>query len=264
MSVEDVFRARVDFQIEDDADVWAVTEHLVNHLARLLDQFNGYVQADELRLSDLEDSKIHRPTIESLRNAVRENYLVPAKIHQGFKFKRGVKPPPPDADDSARITFEYEVGMRPDLEVDIWSRFSTDYFSKSSVYVNLESPDKILVDGLKARLVAESERLSTEGVLDVVGAPSVTPLPVTPSPVRTSPNNVFHGPVNVGVIGDGGSVGPIGIMGEPHKPTDGAFPEVRRSWLVRTWQDHTASFVITVVSGIIVAAVAAWLGIQAP
>ncbi|MFE4197833.1 hypothetical protein ACFRJ9_18410 [Paenarthrobacter sp. NPDC056912] len=63
---------------------------------------------------------------------------------------------------------------------------------------------------------------------------------------------------------DGAAVTCRRIKEAVEKRPDGSVDNVSesRSWLKRTWRDHTATFAVTLVAGVLVVAIALWLGLS--
>lgn len=240
------------FDVEDDAAVWTLSDYLARYVTDWVSKLDGYTKANKFRVADAGGSSLERDDIESLRAAVRENHFTPSRLQTSIHFKRGLVPLPEDARDIDRIQFDLTINMLADLEVDLWSDFAGEY-SEPGISVNIESADRLVRDGLEAQLLAESQQLKHE-IAAAAAAPESTPS-------HASQNNVFHGPVNVGVIGEGGAVGSIGSIGSSESAADTKPDSGFAVWIARTWRDHTVTFVLTVVGAVAAAAIGLWIGL---
>ncbi|MGK9221019.1 MULTISPECIES: hypothetical protein [unclassified Microbacterium] len=123
------------------------------------------------------------------------------------------------------VAGERSAGSASRVQIDVWFWFDGE------VQVDLASDSKIALDGLKAKLEAEVEYL-------ISGKDNLS----EPHVIVDSPRQ---------------DVSPA----TADQPSPG--PSDRRSkqqgWFARTWRDHTAAFVTTVLGGVVVAVLIAWL-----
>ncbi|MEV8174954.1 hypothetical protein [Microbacterium sp. NPDC079176] len=247
----DNFKRSVSFSVSTNDDVWNVTQHLFPYIHAALAQFDGFAVQDGVSVRDDEGSSVEREDLEAARAAAREHHIRPSDISARFSFRRGVRPPE-GADERQLEWFRTETIVFSDVVVRLRSMFMGENFKSASLIVELEGSDKSMIDALHAKLSAESQTLEREGL-------AASPEAVPPHSVQT---NVFSGNVNVGVLGNNhGSVGSVAV-GDTTTSTPPSIGELQGSWLSRTWRDHTATFVVTVVAGIAVIAIATWMGLQ--
>lgn len=236
----DKFQGRVEFSAVDEDGAWSVTEHVVAYIAEQLGALGGHLQGPEFSLKDVDGSSISRDSLGGLREAARANHLTPDMVRSSFLARRGVNSPGKGKDDLEQLRFQLELTLYADLEVDVWTRFAGKMRGRPTVQVHLKSPDKLLLDGFKARLVAENELIEREGPRP----PGVT---VAPAPAPTTP-----------VI----SAIPAQQRQSAVAPAEQVTPESFGGWVKRTWRDHTAAFIFTTAGTVVGGAVLIWLGLS--
>lgn len=236
--MSDVFRSSFRVPLPEGMTMWEATERMTRSAVQLYRRMPGVVSEFSYTLNDESGSKIARDTISGVQEAVREYRLEPDRLWGAAYYR-----------------LQDAEHWRNALEVDVHAAFWDA--SEESIVVRIEGGDKIQVDGMEAHLRREAAHLADDDGADMSevasGAESNTS--------AQAQSNVFHGPVNVGVLGNGGSVGSIGNVG-PAGSAPSSEPERGFwAWLRRAWRDQTAAFLITVVGTVTAAAVALWLGL---
>lgn len=219
--------------------MWDATERMTRSAVQLYRRMPGVVSDFSYTLNDESGSKIARETISGVQEAVREYRLKPDRLWGAAYYR-----------------LQDAEHWRNALEVDVYATFWEP--SEESIVVRIEGGDKIQVDGMEAHLRREAAHLADEDGADVSEVASGA----GSNAAAQAQSNVFHGPVNVGVIGTGGSVGSIGNVG----PAESApSPEPERgfgAWLRRTWRDHATALAVTIVGTLSAAMVAVWIGLN--
>lgn len=116
------------------------------------------------------------------------------------------------------------------VELRVWF---TGRSIESRVDLKIASTDKVVLVGLKTQIESELELISTE--MSAQNPPAVT-----------------AGRGSFPVIGGL----PADRVREPSRSR-----ENMRDWVVRTWRDHTATFVTTTVGGLLVIVIGVWFGL---
>lgn len=121
------------------------------------------------------------------------------------------------------------------LAITVWGYFPGTVVGEL-VFVTFESGDKIQMDGVRAQMEREAQHL------DNISSGELLTVAETPKDPPDRPGEITAVP--------------------PSLSSDPApFHEDTRSWLARTWRDHTAVFIVTVSGGLVVVTVALWLGL---
>lgn len=229
----DQFKASVRFEASDADSVWSLSEYVARYVNDMLNSLDAYVGPPRISLRAIDGSIVERDGISALRAAAREHHLEPESVHAGFVAKRGVVPPDP-GNELEDLKFGIEVDLFPDLTVDVWGNLRAAPRPRLYVDVDLESADKMLLDALKARLIAERDHIAAHGT-DAL--PSAAAVELTSSPAPT-------------------------ILALEEAPAVTQTNETTSTWLRRTWRDHTAAFLYTVAGGLIVVLLGVWLGLS--
>lgn len=119
------------------------------------------------------------------------------------------------------------------------------YYFIDNGYIDLDisGTNRITVDGIAAtceRIKSSLERPATEN--------SGT----APNGALTAPTSAVSQP----------SASTLVMQPAPDDQPKGGGQQSNKSWLARTWRDHTATFVVTVVGGVLVIVVALMLGLK--
>jgi hypothetical protein len=254
--MDDRFKAQVPFAVADDDSAWIAAGYVASYIARTLRQ-TGRVYGPEFHLEARDGSELVRSSVTDLRRAAAEHHLTPARLFVFVRSKVSAEPTQ-DGDDSKPSGFKNDVRLRADCLalISVWLS-GTMGNDLPSLNVVLESPDKLFLDGVKARLTAESQRGDGQGTWHLpVGSeaePTLNaqiPVPLT-SKVGASTGEPFrategHDPATAQV---------------PPRGSDAVeTPEYTRAWIRRTWRDHTAGVVVTVVGTLLATALAVYFG----
>ena len=230
----DTFKSTFRVTIPEGVDIWAVVDHLSQHAYRLLSRLPGHVHKFDFSLRDRDSSIITRQSIEELQSVASTHRLVVDRVIGHIQ-----------------LAAPNELPWHDDTGVTVWGWVKGPH-SDERVEIDLECSDKIRLDGLRAQIEREIAHLSDP-------VPSASPAADTPSLPASSQTNVFHGPVNVGAIGPESSV-VIGSQSASRDSTNSA-PRID-SWWARTWRDHAAALVVTIVGTVLAAALVAWWGVN--
>jgi hypothetical protein len=215
----DNFRSELNATLHDEASGWPELDHMVAYLKRLLVFPETKIDISEFRASDADGSTLSRRTTAEVQDALRLNHLKPDRATVS------ISAVPSDS-----------TTQRAKIRTKVWLWFTAEGAPRQ-LDVDIESSDKLLLMGVKAQVQQELDQIDEW----VSAVPKHTANPA-------SQTNHFHGPVNVGAIGSGNHITTGNFYSSPvESPAQPAM-----SWWKRTWRDHTAAFVIAVVSGLLV------------
>lgn len=234
-----MFNAVIPVSVPDEPAVWDATARLMASTARVFERMRGTSSGLDFALFDEAGTKIERDSIAGVRAAAREYRIKPDRLTGTVYFTpEGAK--------------AWDAGLQVRVQVTFWTS------PADAIVVRIAGEDKIQVDGLEAHLLREVEHLGEPDPIPVSDAASVA----ASSHTAPSQSNVFHGPVNVGVIGNGGSVGSIGNVGSAESAPSSEPERGFWAWLRRTWLDHTAALAVTIAGTVAAAFVAIWIGLN--
>lgn len=212
--------------VPGDTSIWELVDYLATYARRALEQLPGRIHKADFTVWDKSGSNLTRDSMAELREAVRSHHL-------DVNYFYG----------SVNLAAPGALPWHEDTAVTVWADLGEGE-KPDRARVVLESRNKIQMDGLHAQIRQEVEHLRQHSVLpsdwparvpvSAVAAPAVE----TASPVEPSLGTSYATP-------------------SPSSARPGS-----TSWLSRTWRDHTATFVVTVAGGLVVAALATWLGLQ--
>jgi hypothetical protein len=226
----DVFKKMAGAAFPADADMWVVTDAVAGKLSKSLSEVPGSKASSSVRAMDDSNSTFERVTVTEARELFRENDL---EIVSLFVYlAKG-----PDEfvlssrntviTISARVNPVFEEGtLGYRLRVDVSASSTALHVSTGLAAVAQRHLDNVLSQISDRTQVPASAQVTTPA--QVLAEPpilsAVTQTPSAPVPV--------------------------------HRESAG-------DWLSRTWRDHTATFLVTTVGGLLVVAAAAFLGLNA-
>ncbi|WP_336633325.1 MULTISPECIES: hypothetical protein [unclassified Microbacterium] len=222
----DSFKApAIRLDVPPGMSIWDVVDNFATYARHTLESLPGRIHKADFTVWDKSGSNLTRQSIAELREAVRTHHL-------DVKYFYG----------SVHLAAPGALPWHADTAISVWADLA-EREKPDRVRIEIESTNKIQMDGVHTQIRNEAEHFQQHSelapkVVQITQAGVVPPARATTPPDAPTPTTAHT------------------------IPSASVAHSTPPSWLSRTWRDHTAMFVVTVVGGLVVAALGTWLGLH--